>query len=244
MRYLILSDIHANLEALEAVLTRARGAYEATLVLGDLVGYGADPNAVVERIRAMPDTTILRGNHDKVAAGIASTETFNPVARDAVLWTAEVLTADNRAWLAGLATGPLLIDDLVEICHGAPFDEDEYLFNEHDARKAFPSVRRPLCLYGHTHVPACFQHPAGLPMDQPRGREVEYTLAAGTTYLVNCWAVGQPRDNDPRAAIGLLDTATRRLSLLRVPYDVAAAQRKILAHGLPEVLAQRLGVGR
>lgn len=244
MRYLVLSDIHANLEALDAALARVGGMYDATLVLGDLVGYGADPNAVVERIRALPDTMLLRGNHDKVAAGIESTDSFNPLARQAIVWTADTLTSENRSWLATLAEGPLLVDDVVEICHGAPFDEDVYLFDDLDAHRAFRTIQRPICLFGHTHVPTVFRLPAGEPMEQPRGREFRLPLDAHVRYLVNCGAVGQPRDGDPRAAFGLLDTATRQITVLRVPYDVAAAQAKIMAAGLPEALAQRLAVGR
>jgi predicted phosphodiesterase len=158
MRYLIISDIHANLEALEAVMAAsAEERIDATLVLGDLVGYGADPNAVVARVRAMPATTIIRGNHDKVGAGIDDVEGFNPLAKHAIEWTAAVLTPENRRWLAALPAGPTLVNPVVEICHGAPFDEDCYLFDELDVRRALASMQRPLCLFGHTHVPAAFR---------------------------------------------------------------------------------------
>lgn len=245
MRYLILSDIHANLEALDRALEASEGAYDATLVLGDLVGYGADPNAVVERVRAMPEAIVLRGNHDKVGAGIASLESFNPLARQAILWTTDTLTPANREWVAALPQGPLVVDDLVEICHGAPFDEDVYLFDELDTQRAFRVMRRPLCLFGHTHLPAVYRSPAGRPLrDMVRGAEFDLVLDEDARYLVNCGAVGQPRDGDPRAAFGLLDADTRELRVRRVPYDVEAAQEKILAAGLPEVLAHRLGLGR
>ena len=123
MRYLVLSDIHANLEALEATLAAA-GAYDSTLVLGDLVGYGADPNAVIECVRGLQPAVVIRGNHDKVAAGLEGVEGFNQIAREAIEWTSDALTAENRAWLAALPQGPIVIDDTVEICHGSPFDED------------------------------------------------------------------------------------------------------------------------
>src|SRR6187402_2136359 len=125
MRYLALTDIHSNLEALDAVL-RASSAqrYDSVLVLGDLVGYGADPNAVVDRVRALQPTAIVRGNHDKVAFGLDQAEGFNTVAKEAAQWMLEVLTPENRDWIAALPQGPLAIDDLVEICHGAPYDED------------------------------------------------------------------------------------------------------------------------
>ena len=145
MRYLVLSDIHANLEALEAVLVAGADA-DAVLVLGDLVGYGADPNAVIARLRTLANVTIIRGNHDKVGAGIDSVHGFNHLARRAIEWTAESLTSDHRRWLSQLPKGPVVVDDLVEICHGAPFDEDFYVFDELDARRAFGAFTRPLCL--------------------------------------------------------------------------------------------------
>jgi diadenosine tetraphosphatase ApaH/serine/threonine PP2A family protein phosphatase len=244
MRHLILSDIHANLEALEATLASA-GEWDRVLVLGDLIGYGADPNAVVERIRALPSATLIRGNHDKVGAGLASVEGFNHLARYAITWTATTLTAPNRAWVAALPEGPVIIDALTEICHGAPFDEDVYLFDDLDARRAFRAMQRPLCLFGHTHVPAVFGFDGDLQMiGPPRGDSSEVRLHEGVRYLVNVGAVGQPRDGDPRAAYGVLDTESRAVVVKRVAYDIATAQAKILAAGLPDVLAQRLAVGR
>jgi diadenosine tetraphosphatase ApaH/serine/threonine PP2A family protein phosphatase len=244
MRYLILSDIHANLEALEAVLA-AEPAPDATLVLGDLVGYGADPNAVIDRLRALQATTFIRGNHDKVGAGIDSVRSFNHLARHAIEWTSATLTAERTAWLAALPRGPMIVDDLVEICHGSPFDEDVYIFDELDARRALVVSRRPLCLFGHTHVPAAFSFDDTFEaMPLRRDPAFELTLAGEVRYLVNCGAVGQPRDGDWRAAFGVLDTGNRTLTLRRVPYDVAAAQAKIVNAGLPDVLAHRLAVGR
>ena len=123
MKYLVISDVHANLEALEATLAKA-GPHDAVLVLGDLVGYGADPNAVIDRVRQLPGATIIRGKHEKVGAGIENVEAFNHLAKHAITWTASTLTPNNRAWLAALPAGPVNIDSWVEICHGAPFDED------------------------------------------------------------------------------------------------------------------------
>jgi diadenosine tetraphosphatase ApaH/serine/threonine PP2A family protein phosphatase len=244
MKYLILSDIHANLEALEAALSSA-GDHDAVLVLGDLVGYGADPNAVIDCVRALPGVTIIRGNHDKVGAGIENVESFNHLARHAITWTATTLTPPNREWLAALPAGPAVIDALVEICHGSPFDEDVYIFDDLDARRAINATERPLCLFGHTHVPAVFKFDTDLKsIGPPRGARYRLPIDAGAKYLVNCGAVGQPRDGDPRAAFGTLDTETRTLTVVRVPYDVGVAQGKIIAAGLPEVLAQRLAIGR
>jgi diadenosine tetraphosphatase ApaH/serine/threonine PP2A family protein phosphatase len=244
LKYLVISDVHANLEALEAVLAGA-GPYDHALVLGDLVGYGADPNAVIDRVRALPAATFIRGNHDKVGAGLENTDGFNYLARHAITWTTSTLTPERRQWLAALPKGPLIIDDLVEICHGAPFDEDVYIFDDLDAMRALRVSRRPLCLFGHTHVVAGYN----VSKEMRTVASVHESLIhippdGGSRFLINCGAVGQPRDGDPRAAYGVLDTAAGTLSLERVEYDVPAAQAKILAAGLPDVLAQRLAVGR
>jgi predicted phosphodiesterase len=158
MRYLVLTDIHANLEALEACLADAQTQrYDRVLLLGDLVGYGADPNAVVARARGLAPYAMVRGNHDKVACGLEGAEGFNAVARSAARWTVDALTPESRAWLAELPRGPRSVDDLIEICHGAPFDEDAYVFDELDAAKALKASSRPLCLFGHTHFTAVYQ---------------------------------------------------------------------------------------
>src|SRR5947207_7256965 len=132
LKYLVISDIHANIEALEAVLAAA-GRYDHALVLGDLVGYGADPNAVIDRVRSLGPTTFIRGNHDKVGSGLESTDGFNYLARHAIEWTANSLTDEHREWLAALPQGPVVVDNLVEIFHGTPFDEDVYLVDDLDA---------------------------------------------------------------------------------------------------------------
>ena len=247
MRYLVISDIHANLEALEAVLEATAGTnFSRVLLLGDLVGYGADPNAVVDRVRALPDMIVIRGNHDKVASGVESMDGFNHMARLAITWTADTLTADNRHYLAALPDGPIEIDDHVEICHGTPFDEDVYVFDDLDALRSIRTSSRPVCLYGHTHVPAAFRLSADELelLGPPRGDQFHLPLNDDGRYLVNCGSVGQPRDGDPRAAFGVLDTSEHTVIVHRIPYDMKTAQAKIVAAGLPEILAQRLAVGR
>jgi diadenosine tetraphosphatase ApaH/serine/threonine PP2A family protein phosphatase len=244
MRYLVISDIHANLEALEATLAAA-GRCDHVLALGDFIGYGADPNAVIDRLRALPSITLIRGNHDKVGVGLDSVSGFNHLAKQAIAWTAAALTPLNREWVAMLPQGPVAADSFVEICHGSPFDEDVYIFDELDAMRALRASSRPLCLFGHTHVPTAFR--LGIALDTigvPRGDAFALSLDTRLKYLVNCGAVGQPRDGDPRAAFGILDTVKGVLTIRRVTYDVAAAQGKIIAAGLPDVLAQRLAVGR
>jgi diadenosine tetraphosphatase ApaH/serine/threonine PP2A family protein phosphatase len=247
MRYLVLSDIHANLEALDACLVHARArGFDETLVLGDLIGYGADPNAVIERVRDLKPLAIVRGNHDKVAAGLEHADGFNAIARSAACWMLDVLTPEHRDWVASLPEGPKVIDDVVEICHGSPFDEDAYIFDELDALRALRAAARPLCLFGHTHYPITFALSEGaLSASGPSGEaEGRLHIKDGVQYLLNPGSVGQPRDGDPRAAYAIVDTTAKRVELYRVPYAVETAQAKVIDAGLPEVLARRLGVGR
>ena len=247
MRYLVISDLHANLEALDAVLAASANArIDRVLVLGDLVGYGPDPNAVVDRIRAMANATVIRGNHDKVAAGLDRSDRFNHAARTAVEWTAHALTPGARAYLASLPKGPQTIDDLIEICHGTPFDEDVYVFDDLDARRALRAATRRLCLFGHTHVALAYRVDGDdLHVSAPRRTApLAIGLDAAGRWLVNCGAVGQPRDGDWRAAYGVVDTVAGTLTMLREEYDVARTQAKVRAARLPESLAQRLGAGR
>ena len=246
MRYLIISDIHANLDAFDAVLAHAEGKWDRALVLGDLVGYGAEPAQVIDRVLSLDPDVVIRGNHDKAACGIDDGSQFNAVARMAAIWTGEHLPADKLSYLRALPMGPVEIDALTEICHGAPFDEDHYIFDGSDAQMAFDAAERPLCLYGHTHLPAIFRKlddyfEGGAP---DPNREVVVPLQRGVRYLVNVGSIGQPRDGDPRAGYGILDPDERELRLYRVPYAVEEAQRKIIAAGLPVSLANRLAVGR
>jgi diadenosine tetraphosphatase ApaH/serine/threonine PP2A family protein phosphatase len=246
VRYLILSDIHANLDALDAVLAHASGAWDQVLVLGDLVGYGAEPNQVMDRIHALKPASVIRGNHDKAACGIDDGSQFNHVARLAAEWTGNQLTEANLDYLRNLPMGPVQIDSSLEICHGAPFDEDHYIFDGADALQALQSATRPLCLFGHTHLPVMFRVVGDALEGAPPDPDVETALPieSNAQYLVNVGSVGQPRDGDPRAAYGILDTTAREMRLRRVVYPVESAQRKILVAGLPASLANRLALGR
>jgi diadenosine tetraphosphatase ApaH/serine/threonine PP2A family protein phosphatase len=247
MRYLVLTDIHANLEALESCLADAAArTYTQTLVLGDLVGYGPDPNAVVERVQALEPIAIVRGNHDKVACGLEQAEGFNSVAKSAAKWTLDILEPDHRDWLCALPQGPIEVDDVVEICHGSPFDEDAYIFDELDAVRALKVQTRPLCLFGHTHYPITFElsNESFDTVGAASSAEMRVQLRDGRKYLMNPGSVGQPRDGDPRAAYAIADTSERRVELYRLKYAVEDTQAKIIKAGLPEVLAQRLAVGR
>ena len=247
MRYLVLTDIHANLEALETCLADAAShGYDQTLVLGDLVGYGPDPNEVIERIKSLNPIAIIRGNHDKVACGLEQPDGFNAVARRAALWTFEVLTPEHRTWLAALPKGPIIVDDYIQICHGSPVDEDAYLFDELDAVRALKTSQRPLCLFGHTHYPVTFALIDGRvdTLGGPAVSDGTLELQDEGKYLINPGAVGQPRDGDSRAAYAIADTVKHAVELYRLTYPVETTQAKIVNVGLPEVLAQRLAVGR
>ena len=247
MRYLILSDLHANLEATDAVLEAAAAlSIDRALVLGDLVGYGPNPNEVVDRVLGLKAAVIIRGNHDRVASGQSPDDDFKPTAQAAVRWTAAALTSATRAYLHGLAAGPLAVDDRIEICHGAPFHEDFYVFSPADAGRALGAATRPVCLFGHTHVAVAYAALDGRTDTAGPYGTAPFTLAlAGTRrWLLNCGAVGQPRDGDWRAAFGVLDTDANTCAFHRVEYDVRTTQRRIREAGLPASLAHRLGPGR
>jgi len=257
MRYLVITDVHGNLQALEAVIADARAVgFDATLVLGDLVGYGADPQAVIETTLALDPIAMVRGNHDRVAAGLTSARGFHDQARAAIEWTRRVLSPSAMKVIANLPEGPIDVTADLMICHGAPFDEDHYIFDTRDAVRALDvgiRDREPpmLCLYGHTHVPAAFGAsvrrsveillPEPDPADEAHGQVLAWERTRG--MLVNFGAVGQPRDGDPRAAYGIVDSETRRLHFRRVDYDIKTAQQRILAAGLPERMARRLDRG-
>jgi predicted phosphodiesterase len=246
MRYLILTDIHANLEGLDTCLADARTrGYDEILILGDIVGYGPDPNAVIQKVRDLKPRAIVRGNHDKVALGMNQADGFHAAARAAAHWMLESLTEDNREWLVALPMGPLLINDDLEICHGAPFDEDAYIFDELDARHAFEAATAPVCFYGHTHFAVVFRLVKDvLDIIGPPDGETAFSIEPGAKYLVNPGSVGQPRDGDPRAAYAIYDATAKRVDLIRLPYPLEVTQQKMLKVGLPEPLARRLALGR
>ncbi|MEW6337603.1 MAG: metallophosphoesterase family protein [Acidobacteriota bacterium] len=248
MKYLVLSDIHGNLEAFRAVLAHAsRKRRDAVLFLGDAVGYGAAPNQVVERLRAMGNGVLaVRGNHDRVILDPAQGAVFfNSHARRAVSWSEKVLTPTNRRYLEALPLGPRRIEESVAICHGSPADEDEYLFTEVEAREAFKQSPARVTFFGHSHIPCMFE------LSEINGREsivgmllrgsrVVIDLDPRRRYLINPGSVGQPRDHDPRSAYAMYDSEAGRFTLYRVPYDAEGARRRILAAGLPPILGDRL----
>ena len=243
MRSLILSDIHANWEALEAVLSHASGKYDRILCCGDLVGYGADPNRVVDWVRANV-AAVVRGNHDKACAGLDDLEWFNPVAKRAALWTRKSLEADKLEYLKNLPQGPETLGSF-QILHGSPLDEDEYVVTEQDAVQVFPYVEQAISFFGHTHVQGGFQANDRLVRLIPgvAGESFALEVEKDGLYLVNPGSVGQPRDGDPRAAYAVYDEDHARVMYWRVGYDLAGAQRKIVEAGLPAILATRLATG-
>jgi diadenosine tetraphosphatase ApaH/serine/threonine PP2A family protein phosphatase len=245
MRYLVLSDLHSNLEALEAVLEHARGlGWGRVLVLGDIVGYGPDPNEVIETLRRLPGMEAVRGNHDKVAAGLEEGGTFNAAARAASEWTRRTLTAGSREFLRTLPPGPRAFAPRRLLSHGTPVDEDLYLLEGGTARRCFDDVAFDLCFFGHSHYPGVFGLVAGRLESRPaRGERAEYPLPPDGRYLVNPGSVGQPRDRDPRAGFALYDDETATVTVHRVAYPVETTRAKILRAGLPAVLGDRLRIG-
>jgi predicted phosphodiesterase len=242
LRYLIISDIHGNWEALSAALESADGKHESTICCGDIVGYGADPNAVTEWVRAHAQVAI-RGNHDRACASLTGIDWFNPMAQAATRWTNRVLTDENREWLEKLPMGPAQVENF-QIVHGSPLHEDEYILSVGEASEAFAYAELPLTFFGHTHVQCGFENSRlrtrrWSPAEVGRSQHVNGDAA----YLVNPGSVGQPRDGDPRAAFALFDSESLELQLCRVQYDIAAAQQKIIEARLPSMLAQRLSSG-
>jgi len=255
--FLILSDIHANLEALQAVLADAQWRYDAILCLGDLVGYGADPNAVVEWARENL-RAVVRGNHDKAGAGEEPLYIYNPAARAALEWTQAELTPLSQAYLQGMPRGPLRLaangggpdgagadqvsqDRGFDLSHGSPVDEDAYLISAGDAALLRPELETRVTFFGHTHIQGGFllARRTVAPI-RPKG---VLQIRPDHFYLVNPGSVGQPRDRDPRAAYVLFDPDAGTVEYRRAEYNVDRAAGKIAAAGLPDFLAARLYEG-
>lgn len=248
MRYLILSDVHSNLEALEKCVELARGNYDEVLCLGDLVGYGPDPNAAIIRVRELAKI-IIRGNHDKACSGITDTAEFNPLARIGTDWTRQQLTPEHLAFLRALPSGPVMVGEL-QLVHGAPEDEDEYIFGPGQAVPALRNLTTQVVLFGHTHFQGGFMlTPSGrfqsirLP-SKADGLALVLSLEDGGAYLINPGSVGQPRDGDWRAAFAIVDEEKRQVEYFRTPYDLPKTQKKMEKAGLPEPLIKRLEFGR
>jgi predicted phosphodiesterase len=268
MRALVISDVHGNIEALDAVLDAA-GAWDALWNLGDMVGYGGSPNEVLERIAPL-STVVVRGNHDRVCCGLSSAANFNPTARIAADWTQKELIPRHRGWLRDLPQGPLYPELLaafktggasslerrnsplrVALAHGSPLNEDTYILTMRDAWAPLQQAGTAVTFVGHTHVQGGFWqrdhdwHEVR-PCYATRNEPDQWTLPIhpGTRQLINPGSVGQPRDADWRAAFAIYDTDAAEITFHRVPYDLTSAQGRILIAGLPERLAERLREGR
>ncbi len=245
MQFLILSDIHANWQALEAVLADARDNFQQIICCGDIVGYNARPIEALEWTRAHCEH-VIRGNHDKVVAGIEDIEWFNEIAQAAALWTTEQLSAEQLDYLRGLKKGPSTLEGF-HIWHGSPLDEDEYITTAREASHCFPAFELPLAFFGHTHLQGGFflrRRRIGRIAQTP-GNQQDSILALepDTLYMINPGSVGQPRDGDPRAAYAIFDSEQNTVALRRVGYAIEKTAQEVLAAGLPHALAFRLFEG-
>lgn len=233
MRTAIISDIHGNLEALEAVLASiGTERADRIICLGDIVGYGADPGPCIERVRASCSITVL-GNHDAAAVDLSMAERFSSHAASAIVWTRSQLTGEHLQYLRGL---PLTHEEPDQIyAHATPLEPStwNYVFDAIDAREAFAAVERGVCFIGHTHTPALF-----------RDRKAAGPLRREERAIINVGSVGQPRDGLPESSYGVFDDEAWTYRNVRIPYDIERAAKKIRESGLPSRLADRLFVGR
>ena len=253
MRILLFSDIHSNLEALDACLAAAPN-YDLVVNLGDTVGYGGNPNEVITRAQAL-GRVFVRGNHDRAVCGLMTLDEFNPVAGLATLWTRDQLTPENLEWLRSLPQGPVRLDELpgIQFVHGSSLDENEYMVNARDAIEPLITDPVPVTFFGHTHLQGGFSltgkisegyRPGYRTVGQPESSDWPLRKDNDCRYLINPGSVGQPRDGDWRAAFAMFDSEAWIVTFYRVPYNVRVAQEKILAANLPQRLATRLATGR
>lgn len=243
MQILVISDIHANYEALDAVLHDSAGQYEAVWCLGDLVGYGPKPNECVERVKSLPGLTCLVGNHDKAVLGDLDINSFNNDARTALEWTYHNLTSANFSYLHSL---PSITEvGAFTLAHASPRQPIwEYILNRMIARENFAFFYSPYCLVGHTHVPVVFRESEL--SDECDEALPDYTAPMKLNHqrmIINPGSVGQPRDNNPFSSYALLDTDNGLWKYRRVPYNVENTQRQLRNLGFPERLITRIAQG-
>jgi predicted phosphodiesterase len=241
MKIALISDIHSNLEAFQAVMASFAGHdIEKVMFLGDIVGYGANPNECIDLLQGVADCYIA-GNHDYAVVDKTDISYFNPYAQEAVLWTQEVLTRENALFLSSLPLADALYDFM--IVHSTPLHPElwDYVVYVSDAQIGFSNFAQQLCFIGHSHHPGIFvQDRAGRISAEER---VTMNFKESNRYIINIGSVGQPRDGNPLSSYGLYDTETNEYRLIRVEYNIALTQQKILAAGLPRFLAERLSVG-
>jgi diadenosine tetraphosphatase ApaH/serine/threonine PP2A family protein phosphatase len=254
MRTLVISDIHASLEGMDACLAAAKGKYDQVYNLGDIVGYGASPNEVVAKSQKLGGL-FVRGNHDKACAGLSDLDDFNPIAALAAYWTRQKLTPGNLEWVKALPLGPIKAGDNIECVHGSPLDEDQYIISARDAYEPLASVQESITFFGHTHIQGGFSLSTaadGTPeitilrpfyATEKELETYDLALVEGARYLINPGSAGQPRDGDWRVAFAIYDDEARLVTFYRVPYDIKTAMDKIYAANLPDRLATRLESG-
>jgi diadenosine tetraphosphatase ApaH/serine/threonine PP2A family protein phosphatase len=241
VRYAVVSDVHSNIEALDAVFALLRDD-DALLCLGDIVGYGPNPNECVEKIRARATATVL-GNHDVAAIDNFGLAYFNPAAREAMKWTQGVLTKENLAWLDSLGYEFRMPEFL--LVHGAPVNYFEYILDKAAAARAFAATDAPIIFIGHTHIAEVYTLDDDGTIEHAHVQQgATVKLLPGRRYLINVGSVGQPRDLNPRSSFGFYDSDTQTVTVTRVEYPIARVQEKIRAANLPDALARRLDVGR
>ena len=243
MRYAIISDIHGNLPALQKVLARlTSSSIDSYLCLGDIVGYGAQPNECCAIIQEL-DAVCIRGNHEEGVLRPDFEQWFNAAARACLVWTRGQLTEENRAFLESLAETAQIGN--ITICHGSIPDPNFYITSPQEALPSFQVMAGTVGFFGHTHSAEYFvqREAGGLPEQRPSPAGETCLVETGCKYLVNPGAVGQPRDGNPQAAYAIYDEESSRIELCRVDYDIAAAQRKMLDAGLPSSMSLRLSHG-
>ncbi|HUU05843.1 MAG TPA: metallophosphoesterase family protein [Patescibacteria group bacterium] len=244
MRYLVFSDIHSNQEAFEKFLAHKKlKNVDKIIFLGDLVGYGPDPDKVIGQFRELPNVRSVRGNHDKVIADLESSSLFNPAAAFSAEWSKLKIAPANYQFLKKLPKGPLVIDRFITICHGSTFDEDYYVFSQFEATESFKFMETSIGFFGHTHFPIIYFLRNEKLDIVPLTESTRIKLDANTRYLINPGSIGQPRDKNPTSSFIIFDSVKMEISFNRFSYDVTTTQKKIREAGLPELLASRLEAG-
>lgn len=244
MRYLVFSDIHSNIEAFEKFLGQKKVKnIDKILFLGDLVGYGPDPDGVIGLFRQLPRLKAVRGNHDKVIADLESSALFNPAAAFSAEWSKLNISPANFQYLKKLPKGPLVVDRFITICHGSTFDEDYYVFSQFEATESFRFMGTSIGFFGHTHFPIIYYLRNEKLDVVPLNENTRIKLDRNTRYLINPGSIGQPRDKNPAPSYIIFDSLKMEISFNRFSYDVGKTQKKIRDAGLPELLASRLEAG-
>jgi putative phosphoesterase len=244
MKYLIFSDIHSNLEAFETLMNLEEvKAVDKFLFLGDLVGYGANPNEIIDMFKELKNVYCIRGNHDKVIADLESSSLFNPVAAFSAEWSKIQISSDNQTFLKELKTGPEVVDHFITICHGSTFDEDYYVFSMFEAVESFKFMDTSIGFFGHTHFPVIYFLRNEKIDIVPLSENTKIKLDPNTRYLINPGSIGQPRDKNADPSYVIFDSTRKEIQFSRFSYNIKETQRKIREAGLPEILASRLESG-